>query len=28
MESPAPVLVSKDGTYPVPMPGIKKDREY
>jgi predicted dehydrogenase len=28
MDSPAPVLADKDGKYPVPQPGIKKDREY
>lgn len=27
-DSPAPVPADKDGTYPVPMPGILKDREY
>ncbi len=26
--SPAPVQLKDDGTYPVPMPGIIKDREY
>jgi len=26
--SPAPVQADKDGKYPVPMPGILKDREY
>ena len=28
MESPAPLLADADGKYPVPVPGIKKDREY
>jgi predicted dehydrogenase len=28
MESPAPVLADKDGKYPVPKPGILKNREY
>lgn len=28
MDSPAPLQADKDGKYPVPMPGIKKDREY
>lgn len=28
MDSPPPVLSDKDGKYPVPMPGLKKDREY
>jgi predicted dehydrogenase len=28
MDSPAPVVVDKDGKYPVPMPGLKKNREY
>jgi predicted dehydrogenase len=28
MSSPAPLLVDGTGKYPVPMPGIKKDREY
>ncbi|HWQ90953.1 MAG TPA: gfo/Idh/MocA family oxidoreductase, partial [Clostridia bacterium] len=27
-DSPAPVLASADGKYPVPMPGITKQREY
>ncbi|MGB9603872.1 MAG: gfo/Idh/MocA family oxidoreductase, partial [Limisphaerales bacterium] len=27
-DSPAPIQADKDGRYPVPMPGIKKDREY
>jgi predicted dehydrogenase len=27
-ESPAPVLADADGKYPVPMPGIKNEREY
>ena len=27
-DSPAPVLAKEDGTYPVPMPGILKKREY
>jgi predicted dehydrogenase len=27
-ESPAPLLAGTDGRYPVPMPGIKKDREF
>ena len=27
-ESPAPLLPGPDGLYPVPEPGIKKDREY
>ena len=28
MESDSPMMPNKDGTYPVPDPGIKKDREY
>lgn len=28
MEGPAPVQADENGKYPVPMPGIKKDREY
>jgi len=28
MDSPAPVRADKDGKYPVPMPGLLKDREY
>ena len=28
MESDSPMMPNKDGTYPVPEPGIKKDREY
>jgi len=28
MDSPPPVLSDKDGKYPVPMPGLKNDREY
>ena len=28
MESPAPLQLAEDGKYPVPEPGIKKDREY
>ena len=28
MESAPPVLADADGKYPIPMPGIKKDREY
>jgi predicted dehydrogenase len=28
MNSPAPVLARSDGKYPVPMPGITKNREY
>jgi predicted dehydrogenase len=28
MDSPAPVKADADGKYPVPEPGIKKDREY
>ena len=27
-DSPAPVTAGPDGTYPVPMPGLVKDREY
>ncbi len=27
-DAPAPLKADKDGKYPVPMPGIKKDREY
>jgi hypothetical protein len=27
-ESAAPVLAGPDGKYPVPEPGVKKDREY
>ncbi len=28
MESPAPLQLGPDGKYPVPEPGVKKDREY
>ncbi len=28
LDGPAPVTADKDGKYPVPMPGIIKDREY
>ncbi len=28
MNSPAPLVAGKDGKYPVPMPGITKQREY
>jgi hypothetical protein len=28
MESPAPLKALRDGSYPVPQPGIKKKREY
>ncbi len=28
MDSPAPLVANADGTYPVPEPGVKKDREY
>src|SRR5262245_15567281 len=28
MDSPAPLVASADGKYPIPMPGIVKDREY
>ncbi len=28
MDSPAPLLSDSDGKYPVPQPGILKDREY
>jgi predicted dehydrogenase len=28
MESPAPLQAGPDGNYPVPMPGVTKDREY
>jgi predicted dehydrogenase len=28
MDSPAPLQLGADGKYPVPSPGIKKDREY
>lgn len=27
-DSPAPLVADKDGKYPIPMPGIKKNREY
>ena len=27
-DSPAPVMPDKDGKYPIPEPGIKKNREY
>jgi hypothetical protein len=27
-DSPAPVQPDKDGKYPIPEPGIKKNREY
>ncbi|MBC7351639.1 MAG: gfo/Idh/MocA family oxidoreductase, partial [Thermogutta sp.] len=28
MDSPAPLQLGPDGRYPVPMPGLKTDREY
>jgi hypothetical protein len=28
MNSPAPLVAGPDGKYPVPMPGIKRDKEY
>ena len=28
MSSPAPLQLGSDGKYPVPEPGIKKQREY
>ena len=28
MDSPAPLKADKDGKYPMPEPGIKKNREY
>jgi len=28
MDSAAPLVADKDGKYPIPMPGILKDREY
>ena len=28
MDSPAPLQADSDGKYPIPMPGIKKTREY
>jgi hypothetical protein len=28
MDSPAPLKADEHGKYPVPMPGIVKDREY
>ena len=28
MDSPAPLRLGPDGKYPVPMPGIQKNREY
>jgi predicted dehydrogenase len=28
MDSPSPVLADADGKYPIPMPGVLKDREY
>ena len=28
MDSPAPLRAGKDGKYPIPQPGIVKDREY
>jgi hypothetical protein len=28
MNSPAPLVAGSDGKYPVPMPGIKRDKEY
>jgi predicted dehydrogenase len=27
-DSPAPIIAGSDGRYPIPMPGIKRDREY
>jgi predicted dehydrogenase len=28
LDSPSPLTISADGKYPVPMPGLVKDREY
>ena len=28
MDSPAPLRADADGKYPIPMPGIKNDREF
>jgi hypothetical protein len=28
MNSPAPVQAGPDGKYPIPVPGVKKKREY
>ena len=28
MDSPAPIQADADGKYPIPMPGIQKNREY
>lgn len=28
LDGPAPILADKDGKYPIPMPGIKRDSEY
>jgi hypothetical protein len=28
LDSPAPLQANKDGKYPVPVPGIKRKREY
>jgi len=28
MDSPSPLLADAEGKYPVPMPGLVKDREY
>ncbi len=28
MSSPAPLQLAKNGKYPVPMPGLIKDREF
>jgi hypothetical protein len=28
MDSPAPLVADADGRYPVPQPGIVKNREY
>jgi hypothetical protein len=28
LDGPAPLNLGADGKYPVPEPGIKKDREY
>ncbi len=28
MTGPAPVMPNKDGKYPIPMPGVNRDREY
>jgi len=28
MDSPPPLVAGSDGKYPIPMPGIKREREF